>query len=302
MKFINLLLRRKAVSYLRGISDPYSVITPIEFGVTFPEKTSLLKKKYSKDIELFRELIFESDSTGELLGKIRTSNIPGPTRMSLLKLFRRCVSLVCDTETTKKIVKVKTQTLIDNYGNTFKPIESLKDDFKELTSELVATLSVLIGEYDDRGKHGYILTDLFFSWIEETFPKFSIGGPRGAGKDIEFSELYPDFKGSCPCDFVIKDEKFSVLAIGFARYDSTRGGAQSDDRTGGNVDKVNKVSKYCGQKGVSLKIIFLSDGPGMNHNDTWEESCKLDDSWDGNVRVTTLALAEKRIEEKWLKS
>jgi hypothetical protein len=40
------------LSYFRTIKDPYSVITPIEFGVTFPEKITLLQKKYKDDIEL----------------------------------------------------------------------------------------------------------------------------------------------------------------------------------------------------------------------------------------------------------
>ena len=290
------------MSYLRLIKNPYSVITPIEFGVTFPEKISLLQKKYKHDIKLFRELILASSSSADLLERIRSTEIPGPKRMSLLKLFRRCVSLVCDTETTKKIKKVPTEVLVSNFGETFKPIESLKDDFKELTPEIIAALSVLIGEYDDRGKHGYILTDLFFTWFEETFPDLILTGPRGAGSDIELCQHFPDFNGSCPCDFVIQDQDMKVLAIGFARYDSTRGGAQSDDRTGGNVSKVVKVKEYCEQKGKSLKIIFLSDGPGMTHKDTWEESCDLDDSWDGNVRVTTLSLADKRITKQWLNS
>ena len=70
------------------------------------------------------------------------------------------------------------------------------------------------------------LTDLFFSWFEGKFPDFSIDGPRGAGSDIELSSIFPDFSGGYPCDFIIEDENDKVVAGGFARYDSTIGGAQ----------------------------------------------------------------------------
>lgn len=48
-----------------------------------------------------------------------------------------------------------------------------------------------------------------------------------------------------------------LLAVGFARYDSTRGGAQSDDRTGGNSNKVDKIKRYCEKSNKKLKIIFF---------------------------------------------
>jgi hypothetical protein len=45
-------------------------------------------------------------------------------------------------------------------------------------------------------------------------------------------EVFPDYPNpNRPVDFVIRDEK-DVLAIGLARYDSDRGGAQEDDRPG----------------------------------------------------------------------
>ena len=57
---------------------------------------------------------------------------------------------------------------------------------------------------------------------------------------------------------------------------------------------------YCDQSGKSFRLIFLADGPGLAHKDTWEEACKLDGSWNGNVRVTTLKTAAQRIHEDWL--
>lgn len=89
--------------------------------------------------------------------------------MSLLKMFRRCVSPVLDTETTKKITKVATRMLVDAYGGTFKPIAKLKDQFANLSTDQQSALAALIGEYDTRGQLGYQLTETFFDWFEVTF-------------------------------------------------------------------------------------------------------------------------------------
>jgi hypothetical protein len=162
------------MSYLRKIKDPFAFITPIEYGITFPEKLSLMKAKYQDAINNFKDLVISSSSSSELLEKIRSSDIAGKKRMALLKIFRRCVSLVCDTELTKKIKKVSTETLIRKYGKTFKPIDRLKEEFRKLSKDQMAALALLIGEYDERGQLGYALTDIFFSWFEENFPEFKM--------------------------------------------------------------------------------------------------------------------------------
>lgn len=48
------------MAFLRSIQDRHSVITPIEYGVLFPEKMYLLLDKYRKDINLFKELVLAS--------------------------------------------------------------------------------------------------------------------------------------------------------------------------------------------------------------------------------------------------
>lgn len=202
--------------FLYGINDPNTIITPIDAAIRFPEILDACLEKYAADIALFRELIASSGSSAELLDRVRSSRIPADTRMSLLKMFRRCVSPVLDTETTKKITKITTKTLVDAYGSTFKPIAKLKDQFVDLSTDQQSALAALIGEYDTRGQLGYQLTETFFDWFEVTFAgALSIDGPRRAGKDVELSTVFPDFKGSYPCDFVIRrvaDEK--VLAVG----------------------------------------------------------------------------------------
>lgn len=288
--------------YLATIEDPQSIITPIDASIRFPEILAACQQKYAPDIETFKKLINSSDSSSELLHKIRNKQFNSQQRMSLLKMFRRSVSPVLDTEMAKKI-SVPTEKLVGALGHTFKPIGILKGQFSKLTPHEESALAALIGEYDTRGQLGYILTGLFFDWFEDNFKnEFDIKGPRGAGPDIELSSIFPNFNGNYPCDFVIscKNNAKKVLAVGFARYDSTRGGAQSDDRTGGNADKVSKAKHFFDQTGIKFRILFLSDGPGMAHKDTWAEACSLDGAWDGNVRVVTLKTAGVRITPEWL--
>ena len=290
--------------FLSQITDINKVITPIDRTIRFPEVLQVLIDKYGDAIDIFCTLIDNSQSSAEILDRIRSSERSPEERMALLKMYRRCVSPVLDTETTKKIKKIKTETLVETYGNTFKPIAKLKEQFSNFPLEQRYALAALVGEYDTRGQVGYQLTELFFDWFEEHFrDRYTIEGPRGAGRDIELSELYPDFATSYPCDFVIRrilDKE--ILAVGFARYDSTRGGAQSDDRTGGNANKVEKAKQFDDFTSTQLKLIFLADGPGLMHTDTWKEACELDGQWNGRVRVTTLKLADKRISSQWLES
>jgi len=260
----------------------------------------LLLLKYERDIFLFANMIADSNSSDELLFEIRRLKNKD-VRMTLLKLFRRCVSPVLDTEMTKKITKIRTEDIIRNYGKSFKDISILKKQFKSYDEKIVYALCALLGEYDSRGQLGYQLTDVFFDWFENEFSNdYQITGPRGAGRDVELAAFIPDFGYSYPCDFIIKDLSDNVIAVGFARYDSTRGGSQADDRTGGNSDKVWKAKEYYERTGNKFKIIFLSDGPGLAHRDIWIEACKLDVLWDDNVRVTTLKTLSQRVTYEWL--
>jgi hypothetical protein len=291
------------MGYLMTVDNPMSIITAIEGGSTFPNSMYASYEKYDDEIQNFIQFINTSSSSEEILHRIRSKEIPSEARMTYLKLFRRCIAPVCDTEMTKKITKVKTEDLIANYGHTFKDIVILRKEFAKLSADELKGLAMLIGEYDDRGQLGYELTNRFFTWFENLFGKqFKIDGPRGAGKDIQLCNVISDFKEDCPCDFIISDNFGKAVAIGFARYDSTRGGAQSDDRTGGNEAKVYKLKNYSARTGNSIKIIFLADGPGLAHKDTWEAARQLDSMWDDNVRVTTLKTAPIRITADWLRA
>lgn len=291
-------------SFLSTILYPESVVTAIASSPTFPEFVEGRFNRYEQYLDLFGDLIRSSNSSADLLDKIRNPVAhKADVRMSLLKLFRRCVSTVIDTEKSKKL-KIPTSDFVNYYGHTFKDINILKRQFTNMPDKEKYALTSLIGEYDDRGHQGYILTDLFFSWFESRFScSLTIEGPRGAGRDIQLSSVFTDFNGDYPCDFVIRDFRSKeVLAIGFARYDSTRGGSQSDDRTGGNNDKVMQADEFNRTNRSNFKILFLSDGPGLTHRDTWEEACILDGKLNDRVRVSTLKLADERITEEWFRS
>lgn len=143
-----------ALSYLATLNSPESVITAITSSPTFPEFLEGRHNRYINDIETFQNLIKSSNSSADLLIKIRNPALhKAELRMSLLKLFRRCVSTVVDTEKSKR-VSTPTDLFIDHYGHTFKDINTLKKQFNNMSDKEKYALTSLIGEYDDRGKQG----------------------------------------------------------------------------------------------------------------------------------------------------
>ncbi len=280
-----------------------SIVTTIDSNLKFPESMERNSSKYFDEINEFFSIALNSESSSSLLKEIRTTKYSSKKRMTFLKLFRRCVCPVLDTEKTKKIKSIPTKVLTDNYSGSFKEISVFKKQINGFQESELSVLCSLLGEYDSRGTQGYELTNIFFNWFKKTFKgEFEIDGPIGAGRDIELGAIFSDFNDSFPCDFIIKDTASgAVCCVGFARYDSTRGGAQSDDRTGGNANKVDKARKYQNRSGNKFRIFFLTDGPGLTHKDTWEESCALDELWDDNVRVCSIKTAELGLTKEWLR-
>jgi len=282
--------------------DPYKIITILPNGNNFIIDYKLALEKYSKAIYDFVGLVKQSSTSAELLEQIRSISIDKDTRMSYLKLFRRLVCSSLDTELSKKIKKVSTDEIVENFGDFFLDIQLLKDFLeKDFNHEHLLSLACLLAEYDKRGESGYQLTDLFFNEITKLYPHFQILGPQRAGSDIELNTIYPNFQGgNFPCDFVIIEKMTQqIRAVGFCRYDSTRGGAQSDDRTSGNSQKVSQIKNHFNRTKEVIKLLFVSDGPGMAHNDTWEETLRLDISWEDNVRVTSLKIVNE-VTKGWL--
>ncbi|HFQ94804.1 MAG TPA: bstEII, partial [Anaerolineae bacterium] len=130
--------------------------------------------------------------------------------------------------------KTKAQQICDQFGRRFRPIQEVQAAFmsRPLPDEAICAL---LWEYKSRGQKGYDLTDRFFAMFRSRFPELTIIGPERAGQDIRLGKIFEDYPNpDRPVDFIVYDEdKATVLAVGLARYDSDRGGAQEDDRTGG---------------------------------------------------------------------
>ncbi len=91
-----------------------------------------------------------------------------------------------------------------------------------------------------------------------------------------------------------------MLAVGLAHYDSDRGGAQEDNRTGGYKNCADEVLTYAQKHGLDLRVIFLNDGPGLLLGSTWRDYAALEESWPGKIRVITLRMVPERITAEWL--
>ena len=165
-------------------------------------------------------------------------------------------------------------------------------------------LCAVLWEYKDRGKKGYNLTAKLFQTLRERFPSLTITGPEGAGKDILLSDVFADYPSpSRPVDFIICDTgKTSILAIGLARYDSDRGGAQEDDRTGGYFNCARELFMYTKLKKLRTKLIFLNDGPGLLLGSMWDDYARLEQSQKGRILVLTLRMIPERLTLAWLRS
>jgi hypothetical protein len=134
------------------------------------------------------------------------------------------------------------------------------------------------------------------------FPNLSIRGPERAGKDVRLGTVFKNYlQPNRPVDFVIYEDK-EVLAIGLARYDSDRGGAQEDDRTGGYRHCADEILSYARAHGLKTKVIFVNDGPGLLLGSMWDDYAALEQSWPGKVLVVTLRMVPERLTLAWLKA
>ena len=98
------------------------------------------------------------------------------------------------------------------------------------------------------------------------------------------------------------DKNQKVLAVGYARYDSDRGGSQEDDRIGGNRDKVTLIRQYNKEQNAKVKVIFLNDGPGLLLGSMWDDYSEIESYGQGIALVTTLKMLNKRLTKEWLLS
>lgn len=201
------------------------------------------------------------------------------------------------------MLKKKTQAekICRDFGDGFRPINVVQEKFdkRPLPDE---ALCAILWEYKDRGQKGYDLTGKFFDMMQKKFPDLCIWGPRGAGADIQAKSIWMDYPAvSRPLDFVIssKDKK-TIYAVGLARYDGDRGGAQEDDRTGGYKNCADEVLGYVHKHGLKTKVIFLNDGPGLLLGSMWEDYSRIEERFPNEVKVVTLRMIDERLTDDWL--
>jgi hypothetical protein len=278
--------------------DGYVWIT-LASGAYYPDILAQACELYEPVLVMFKQLLQTSESSVRLLEQIMEQKETW-MRIQLLRVFKKYVSPSLPVEMSK--VKKKTKDILAQYGEDFRAIPVVQAKFLERPMPDEA-LCAILWEYKDRGEKGYTLTESFFNLFAETFPNLIAKGPKRAGRDILMKEIFFDYPNpNRPVDFMITDNTGEILAIGLARYDSDRGGAQEDDRIGGYRDFANEISTYAKNHNLKTKVIFLNDGPGLLLGSMWRDYASLEERSDGRVQVITLRMLAERITEEWLNS
>lgn len=269
-------------------------------GEYYPDILKDACELYKPVLVLFGQLLKSSESSTRLFLQIAEQS-DGWMRVQLARVFRKYVSPETPVEMLKQ--KSKAAVICEQFGKGFRPVQKVQAAF--LTRPVPdEALCAVLWEYKDRGKKGYDLTERFFALFRANFPELPISGPERAGKDVLLGRVFADYpKADRPVDFVIYDRAGKeVLAIGLARYDSDRGGAQEDDRTGGYQNCADEIIAYAKKHGLRTKVIFINDGPGLLLGSMWADYARLERSRPGKIMVATLRMVPERITEEWLRS
>jgi hypothetical protein len=268
-------------------------------GEYYPDILPDACELYKPVLVLFGQLLKRSESSPALFHNICQVTQTW-MRIQLARVFRKYVSPSLSVEMLKK--KTAVEKICREFSHAFRPIHRVQSAFasRPIPDE---AMCALLWEYKDRGKKGYDLTERFFALVRDHLTGFTIEGPERAGRDIRLGEVWKDYpKKDRPVDFLIR-KRGEILAVGLARYDSDRGGAQEDDRTGGYYDCAREILTYARKKGLTrLKVIFLNDGPGLLLGSMWSDYARLEESWRGRIRVVTLRMADERITSHWLEA
>jgi len=267
-------------------------------GEYYPDILPLACELYKPVLVIFGQLLQKAHSSTDLFMSIAGVSEQW-MRVQLARVFRKYVSPETPVEMLKK--KSAADDICKDFGPGFRAVTEVQRRFSERPIPDEA-LCALLWEYKARGKKGYDLTERLFALLREQFPKLAIRGPERAGKDVLMGTVFRDYpKPDRPVDFVIYD-KDQVLAVGLARYDSDRGGAQEDDRTGQYRECAQEVLGYAKAYKLITKVIFLNDGPGLLLGSMWDDYAHLEKSWPRLVQVVTLRMVRERLTLDWLRA
>lgn len=266
-------------------------------GEFYPDILEDAVTLYEPVLITFKKLLQSSESSETLFMNISDVK-PQWMRIQLCRVFRKYVSPSTPVEMLKK--KTKAAEICEQFGDGFRPIPEVQKAFmsRPLPDE---ALCAVLWEYKSRGQKGYDLTDRFFTMFRSRFPTLTLKGPQRAGKDIRLGTIFRNYPNkNRPVDFLIYDENGkTVLAVGLARYDSDRGGAQEDDRTGGYKNCADEILNYAQTNNLNIKVIFVNDGPGLLLGSMWDDYSDLEDR-DDRIIVITLRMVQQRLTSNWL--
>jgi len=273
-------------------------------GLYYPDYLEDATKLYTPYLEVFGQLVRTSVSSEQLFKQIAALKDQG-ARVQVSRIFRKYVSPETPVEMLK--VKSKAAQIIEQFGSGFRPIQEVQRAFstRPIPDE---TLSAILWEYKDRGAKGYDQTEQFFLLFRKQFPNLLIRGPQRAGADIPLGNIFTNYPNpKRPTDFIIfRNDVFeteeNVLAVGLARYDSDRGGAQEDDRIGGYWNCAHEILTFTQARNFNVKVIFLNDGPGLLLGTMWNDYARLEENWPGKTIVLTLRMVPERLTLDWLLS
>jgi hypothetical protein len=269
-------------------------------GEYYPDILKDACELYKPVLVLFGQLLKTSESSTRLFLQI-AEQPDGWMRVQLARVFRKYASPETPVEMLKQ--KSKAKAICAQFGKGFRAVNKVQAAFsgRPLPDE---ALCAVLWEYKDRGKKGYDLTERLFAMLRAAHPKYVIQGPERAGKDVLLGGVFSRYpKPDRPVDFVIYDKPGNApLAIGLARYDSDRGGAQEDDRTGGYRNCADEILGYAKKHGLKTKVIFINDGPGLLLGSMWDDYAALERSHPGRIMVATLRMVPERVTRAWLTS
>lgn len=277
-------------------NDRHAWITCLE-AEYYPDYLSETIGFFKPIIVRFGELLNSSSDSVALFRAINKE--PKEFRTQLQRIFRKYISPNTSVEMLK--LKTKEEEIIKNFKNQFRPIFEARKLFKQRPIPDEA-LVALLHEYRTRGQKGYELTTAFFAWFKHKFNnKFNIKGPERAGPDIPLRNIFKDYPRDTTVDFIVL-QKQTPLIIGYARYDSDRGGAQGLDRINSYSDKVTEILDYAKTHKLPLKLLFINDGPGLLLGRLWDRYSSLEEKGNGRVIVATLKMLDGRVTEEWIMS
>lgn len=266
----------------------------------YPDTIEAALARYGPVLGAFGQMADEVPNSADLLRDIQAA--PKEMRRQLLRVFRKYVSPDTSVEMLKRVRK--TEEVIEHFGERFRSIEDVRHNLHQRPSPDEALIA-LLAEYGDRGKKGYELTEAFFLWFEAEFAEagWTVVGPLGAGRDVDLRDEIEGYPTKTPADFVVRDSHGAVRVVGFARYDSDRGGAQEDDRIGGNERRLREILRFPNPDTPPLKVVFLNDGPGLLLGSMWTDYDQIERGGEGRALVTTLAMAQAgRFSAAWIDS